>query len=57
MKRALGAALVLATVTGSVHATPVESRAFWDLKPDQLRVLVASPQVMVTRTASGYRAA
>src|SRR4051812_11398176 len=56
MKRALGAALVLATVTGSAHADPVESRAFWDLKPDQLRVLVASPQVMVTRTASGWDA-
>src|SRR3982751_224859 len=56
MKRALGAALVLATVTGSAHANPVESRAFWDIKPDQLRVLVASPQVMVTRTASGWDA-
>src|SRR3954451_14381973 len=56
MKRALGAALVLTTVTGSAHADPVESRAFWNLNPDQLRVLVASPQVMVTRTASGWDA-
>ena len=56
MKRALGAALVLATVTGPAHANPAESRAFWDLKPDHLRVLVASPQVMVTRTASGWDA-
>src|SRR3954451_16985351 len=56
MKRALGAALLLATITGPAHAISVESRAFWDLKPEQLRVLVASPQVMVTRTASGWDA-
>src|SRR3954463_8174921 len=56
MKRALGAALLLATITGPAHAISVESRAFWDLKPDQLRALVASPQVMVTRTASGWDA-
>src|SRR5215218_4001803 len=56
MKRALGAALILATITGPAHANPVETPSFWDLKPDQLRVLVASPQVMVTRTASGWDA-
>src|SRR3954454_9782592 len=56
MKRALGAALLLATITGPAHAISVESRAFWDLKPEQLRVLVAAPQVMVTRTASGLDA-
>ena len=28
----------------------------WDLKPQHLRVLVAAPQVMVTRTASGWDA-
>src|SRR4051812_21783230 len=56
MKRALGAALLLATITGPAHAISVESRAFWDLKPEQLRTLVSSPQVMVTRTATGWDA-
>ena len=31
-------------------------RNFWDLGPDHLRLLVASPQVMVTRTESGWDA-
>ena len=32
-------------------AVAAEMHSFWDLKPQQLRVLVAAPQVMVTRTA------
>jgi len=31
-------------------------QSFWDFKPQQLRVLVAATQVMVTRTASGLDA-
>jgi penicillin-binding protein 1A len=56
MKRALGAALFLATLAGPTGTRAAENPSFWDLKPDQLRVLVASPQVMVTRTASGWDA-
>jgi len=37
-------------------ARAAEVQSFWDLKPEQLRVLVAAPQVMVTRTASGLDA-
>ena len=37
-------------------AVAAEMQSFWDLKPQQLRVLVAAPQVMVTRTASGLDA-
>src|SRR5215218_145958 len=56
MKRALGAALFLATLAGPTRTIAAESPSFWDLKPAQLRLLVASPQVMVTRTASGWDA-
>src|SRR5829696_8868469 len=56
MKRALGAALLLATLAGPTGTRAADNPSFWDLKPDQLRVLVASPQVMVTRTASGWDA-
>jgi penicillin-binding protein 1A len=31
-----------------------EHRAFWNLEPEELRLLLASPQVMATRTASGW---
>jgi penicillin-binding protein 1A len=47
----------LFVASGIAKADPVaETPAFWDLKPDELRVLVASPQVMATRTASGWDA-
>jgi penicillin-binding protein 1A len=57
MKRILGAAALLLTAF-SVPAPgrAEEPRSFWDLKPEDLRTLVASPQVMVTRTASGWDA-
>ncbi len=50
-----------ALVAFAAVAAPTLTRAddlpnFWDLKPEQLRVLVASPQVMVTRTSSGWDA-
>ena len=53
MKRVLRAATF---VLISILAAPLaaeEVQSFWDLKPEQLRVLVAAPQVMVTRTGSG----
>ena len=46
--------LVAAAVPTVVRAA--EPVNFWDLPPEQLRVLVSSPQVMVTRTASGWHA-
>ena len=54
MKYALTAALLLATNLAACPVRAAESRSFWDLQPEQLRTLVASPQVMVTRTASGW---
>ena len=56
MKRVLGAAALGLGTISAAPAGAVESPAFWDLKPEQLRALVASPQVMVTRTASGWDA-
>ncbi|ACL55248.1 transglycosylase domain-containing protein [Methylobacterium nodulans] len=57
MRRRVGLALLCsAAIAGPAHAGPAESLSFWDLKPGQLRILVASPQVMVTRTASGWEA-
>jgi penicillin-binding protein 1A len=56
MKHVLAAALLLATNLAAFGVGAAESQSFWDLKPDQLRTLVASPQVMVTRTASGFDA-
>ena len=57
MKRLLaGAALLLAAGAGSSGRAGAEESSFWDLKPEQLRTLVAAPQVMVTRTASGLDA-
>ena len=45
-------ALCATTATGLA----ADNASFWDLKPEQLRLLVASPQVMVTRTATGFDA-
>jgi penicillin-binding protein 1A len=54
MKYALSAALLLATSLAACPVRAAETRSFWELPPEQLRALVASPQVMVTRTASGW---
>src|SRR5689334_20745725 len=55
MKRRLGAgALLLATLAAPTLARADESPSFWDMKPEEVRTLVAAPQVMVTRTSSGW---
>jgi penicillin-binding protein 1A len=57
MKRVLGpAALLLVSLLQVPYAHGAEPQSFWDLKPEQLRLLVAAPQVLVTRTASGLDA-
>ncbi len=56
MKRFFGAATLAAAIVASPHARADENPSFWDLKPQELRTLVAAPQVMVTRTASGVDA-
>uniref|UniRef100_UPI003013D0C7 transglycosylase domain-containing protein n=1 Tax=Methylobacterium nigriterrae TaxID=3127512 RepID=UPI003013D0C7 len=57
MRRAVGLVLLCAAgAAGPTRTSAAETLSFWDLKPDQLRLLVASPQVMVTRTASGWDA-
>src|SRR4051794_28223249 len=38
------------------HSSAAELTWFWDLKREHLRILIAAPQVMVTRTASGWDA-
>jgi penicillin-binding protein 1A len=54
MKRLLGTAAVLAAFALPSLAHAQEGRSIWDLSPKELRLLVAAPQVMVTRTASGW---
>ena len=57
MKRVLRTAtLVMIGLLAAPLAVAAEVQSFWDLKPQQLRVLVAATQVMVTRTASGLDA-
>src|SRR5215203_2707182 len=57
MERVLGAAtFVLIGLVTAPLAVAAELQSFWDLKREHLRILVASPQVMVTRTASGLDA-
>jgi penicillin-binding protein 1A len=53
-KHVFVAALFLAMAGATSAARAAETPAFWDLKPEQLKTLVAAPQVMVTRTASGW---
>jgi penicillin-binding protein 1A len=46
-------------LAGAAHAAAPQAADpvyFWDLKPRSLRLLVASPQVMVTRTKTGWDA-
>ena len=54
MKRLLGTAAVLAAIALPSLAHAQEGRSIWDLSPKELRLLVAAPQVMVTRTATGW---
>jgi penicillin-binding protein 1A len=57
MTRAL--ALATALLLASLSHTPVQAADpiyFWDLQPQSLRLLVASPQLMVTRTQTGWDA-
>ena len=57
MKRVVGiGAVLLGMMASPAHTGASEVQSFWDLKPEHLRLLVASPQVMVTRTASGWDA-
>ena len=49
-------AIAVAVPLSLVPANAAETIRFWDLKPDHLRVLIASPQVMVTRTEDGFDA-
>ncbi|MEZ0168272.1 transglycosylase domain-containing protein [Microvirga sp. TS319] len=58
MTRALAfaTALLLASLSPEPAAQAVEPVHFWDLQPRSLRLLVASPQVMVTRTNTGWDA-
>ena len=53
MSRALLAAL-LAILAQLLPAQADDQVFFWDLKPRSLQLLVASPQVMVTRTEAGW---
>ena len=58
MTRALAIATALLITTLS-HAPPAKAADpvhFWDLQPRSLRLLVSSPQVMVTRTKTGWDA-
>ena len=55
MKRVLRTAtLVMIGLLAAPLAVAAEVQSFWDLKREHLRILVASPQVMVTRTTSGH---
>ncbi len=49
-------AIAVAAPLSLAPAKAAETIRFWDLKPDQLRVLIASPQVMVKRTEDGFDA-
>src|SRR5215218_9177187 len=56
MTRALAFAtpLLLANLSHTSTAQAADPVHFWDLQPRSLRLLVASPQVMVTRTETGW---
>lgn len=55
-RRSVAGAVLSAALLASPQLHAAEGQSFWDLKPEQLRTLVASPQVMVTRTATGLDA-
>jgi len=50
------ASLVFAVLVAMATARASEATHFVDLAPDHLRLLIASPQVMVTRTENGWDA-
>jgi penicillin-binding protein 1A len=57
LKRILGVgAALLGWMAPPSHSSAAELASVWDLKREHLRILVAAPQVMVTRTASGWDA-
>lgn len=58
MTRALAfaTALLLASLSHAPTAQAADPVHFWDLQPRSLRLLVAAPQVMVTRTKTGWDA-
>src|SRR4028119_104128 len=51
---AFGTALLFAVISQVATVQAADPVYFWDLQPKSLRLLVASPQVMVTRTATGW---
>jgi penicillin-binding protein 1A len=53
---ALATALLLASLSHTSAVQAADPVHFWDLQPRSLRLLVASPQVMVTRTKTGWDA-
>ena len=57
LKRILGVgAVLLGWMASPSYGSAAELTSVWDLKREHLRILVAAPQVMVTRTASGWEA-
>ncbi|HEV2557668.1 MAG TPA: transglycosylase domain-containing protein [Microvirga sp.] len=56
MIRAIGSAVASVLTLLSSASLAAEPAHFWDLPAEQLRRLVASPQVMVTRTETGIEA-
>jgi penicillin-binding protein 1A len=57
MKRIVGVGVgLVGMLAASTHTGAAELESFWSLKPQHLRLLVASPQIMVSRTASGWDA-
>jgi len=53
---ALATAFLFASLSHTSTAQAADPVSFWDLQPRSLRLLVASPQVMVTRTKTGWDA-
>jgi penicillin-binding protein 1A len=56
MFRAILAAFLLAILAQPLRAETTDPVSFWDLQPRSLRLLIASPQVMVTRSETGWDA-
>jgi penicillin-binding protein 1A len=53
---ALATALLITSLFQTATAQAAKSVDFWDLQPRSIRLLVASPQVIVTRTGTGWDA-
>ncbi|MBO1909326.1 hypothetical protein J4G37_31360 [Microvirga sp. 3-52] len=54
---ALATALLFTSLSPVPTAQAADPVHFWDLQPRSLRLLVSSPQVMVTRTKTGWEGA